>query len=97
MLFTVGALALMSTATVLAEQLGSNARRERAARIAASRVEVLRAECRVATTGNERVGDVQSSWSAAPVGKAIRIIEAVSYRGARGARVDTLRAILPCG
>lgn len=97
MLFTVGALALMSTSTVLATQLGNDARRERAARIAADRLETLRAGCRAAASGSEQVSDVRSSWSVARVtANQVGIVEVVSYLAWRGSRTDTLRALVPC-
>ena len=96
MLFTVGALALMSTSTLLAIQLGNDARRERAARIAASRLEVLRAGCSAAS-GSEQVADVTSSWSITPTGaNDLSIVETVSYRTLNGSRADTVRALVSC-
>lgn len=97
MLFTVGALALMSTSTVLAIQLGNDARRERAARIAAARLEVLRSTCDAATSGSERIGDVTSSWSVTPSGgNEVLILETASYLTLHGSRADTMRAVVPC-
>lgn len=96
MLFTVGALALMSTSTVLAIQLGNDARRERAARIAASRLEVLRAGCNAAS-GSEQIADVTSRWSTTPTGaNDLSIVETVSYRSMNSSRTDTVRALVSC-
>ena len=96
MLFTVGALALMSTSTVLAIQLGNDARRERAALIAASRLEVLRAGCNAAN-GSEQIADVTSSWSITPTAaNDLSIVETVSYRTLNGSRADTVRALVSC-
>lgn len=97
MLFTVGALALMSTSTVLAIQLGNDARRERAARIATARLEVLRSTCHAAASGNERIGDVTSNWSVTPgPGNDVLVVETASYLTLRGTRTDSLRALVPC-
>ncbi|HJQ54369.1 MAG TPA: prepilin-type N-terminal cleavage/methylation domain-containing protein [Gemmatimonadaceae bacterium] len=97
MLFTVGALALMSTSTVLAIQLGNDARRERAGRIAAERIEVVRSTCHAAATGTERVGDVTSSWAVTPgVRNDLLVVETASYLTSRGSRIDSLRALVPC-
>lgn len=97
MLFTVGALALMSTSTVLAIQLGNDARRERAGRIAAARLEELRSTCHAAASGREQIGDVTSGWAVTPgAGNDVLVVETASYLTLRGTRTDSLRALVPC-
>ena len=97
MLFTVGVLALMSTSTVLSLQFGNDSRRERAGRIVANRLEVLRATCQSAASGSDQIGDVQSSWSvAAGAAKRVSVVETVTYLTLRGRQTDTVRSLVPC-
>jgi Tfp pilus assembly protein FimT len=62
-LFAVGGLALVATSAVIGLELTANALRERAGRIAASRLEILGAECRGARPGSEIIGRIESEWS----------------------------------
>ena len=97
LLFSVGGLALASTSAVIGRGLNANVVRERAARLAASRLEAIQGECRRATSGREVIEQIDSEWSvsfSAP--SQVRVVEAVSYNTANGRRTDFYRAILPC-
>lgn len=97
LLFTLGGLALASTSAVVGRELNTNAIRERAARIAASRLEVIRAECRTASSGREALQHVESDWSASfPDPSRVTVVESVRYVTWKGPRTDFYRAILPC-
>jgi type II secretory pathway component PulJ len=96
-LFSVGGLALVATSAIVGRELNVNGTRERAGRIAATRLEILRAVCHGATSGRERLGRIESEWS---VGRAdsshLSVTEAVTYQGRQGTRTDVYRGTLPC-
>lgn len=96
-LFSVGALALVATSAVVGRELDANASRERATRIAATRLEMLRAECRSASGGRETMGRIISEWSVAvPDSAHLSVIESITYPTTRDARSDVYRVTLPC-
>jgi hypothetical protein len=96
-LFSVGGLALVATSAIVGRELSVNATREGAGRIAATRLEILRAGCRGASSGNEKVGPIQSEWS---VGRSdsshLSVLESVTYPARQGAHTDIYRGTLPC-
>jgi hypothetical protein len=97
-LFTVGALALVATSAVVGRELNANATRERAGRIAASRVEILGAGCRIATGGRESFGRIESEWSVGfPDSSRVSLVESITYPTRQGSRTDLYRVTLPCG
>ena len=62
LLFTVGGLALVATSAVIGRELNANATRERAGRIAATRLEILRGRMsRRDRRSRERVGESNPS------------------------------------
>jgi Tfp pilus assembly protein PilV len=96
-LFTVGGLALVATSAVVGSELNANASREQAGRIAASRLEVLRAGCRSASSGHEAFGRIESAWSVGfPDSYHVSLLESVTYPTQLGARTDLYRATLSC-
>lgn len=96
-LFAVGGLALVATSAVIGLELTANAIRERAGRIAASRLETLGAGCRGARAGREVIGRIESEWSVGfPDSSHVSLIESVTFPTRRGSRTDTYRATLPC-
>jgi type II secretory pathway component PulJ len=97
LVFTVGGLGLVATSAVIGGELSANARRERAARIAATRLEVLAAECRGAIEGSETIGGIRSEWSLSFADSSrVALLESVSYQTRRGGRTDVYRSIMPC-
>ena len=98
LVFTVGGLGLVATSAVIGRELLANAVRERAGRIAASRLEVLAAQCRTATAGRETLGGIRSDWSVSfPDPSHVSLLESVTYPTRRGGRTDIYGAMLPCG
>ena len=98
LLFSVGGLGLVATSAVIGRELLGNAIRERAGRIAASRLEILAAECSGATAGRETIGGITSDWSVSfPDSSHVNLLESVTYTTRRGTRTDIYRAMLPCG
>lgn len=96
-LFSVGGLALVATSAIVGRELRVNATRERAGRIAATRLEMLRAGCRSAIGGREKVGRIESEWSVGLSDSShLSVLESVTYSARQGARTDLYRGTLPC-
>ncbi|MEO8579347.1 MAG: prepilin-type N-terminal cleavage/methylation domain-containing protein [Gemmatimonadales bacterium] len=96
-LFAVGGLALAGTSAAVGRALNTNAVRERAARIAATRVEILAAECNRAASGRESIGHIESAWSiSSPDSSRLRVFESIRYATWNGVQTDSYRAVLPC-
>ena len=97
LLFTVGGLALVATSAVIGRELNANAVRERAGRMAESRLEILEAGCRGATPGREALGGIESEWSVDfPDSGHVRLLESIVYPTRRGSRTDSYRVTIPC-
>jgi Tfp pilus assembly protein PilV len=96
-LFSVGGLALVATSAVVGRELNANASRERAGRIAATRLEILRAGCRNASSGREDLGRIKSEWSVGfPDSSHVSLIESITYPTKHASRTDLYRVTLPC-
>jgi type II secretory pathway pseudopilin PulG len=97
LLFTIGGLALVSTSALIARATNADGIRERAGRIAASRLEILRIECQRAVSGRETVQQVRSEWAVTLLDSVrIRVVEAVSYPTSEGRVTLSSDSILPC-
>ena len=97
LLFTIGALALVTTSALVGREMNTNAVRERAGRMAASRLEILGSACQVAESGNDRFQRIDSEWSVAVLDSArLSVVESVSYPTPNGRRTDQFHAVLPC-
>jgi prepilin-type N-terminal cleavage/methylation domain-containing protein len=97
LVFTVGALALAASSAVVAQSLAMDALRERAGRIASSRIEVIKSQCGIAANGSETIRQIQSSWAIARTDSSVvSITESVSYASPRGPRTETFRAMARC-
>jgi len=97
LLFAVGGLALASTSAVLGRALNTDARRERAARIAGSQIEQLAASCQSAADGGRSYPGIRSDWAVShPDANTIEIHESVGYESARGHRTDDYRVLMGC-
>jgi hypothetical protein len=96
-LFTVGGLALVATSAVVGRELSANAIRERAGRIAETRLEILAGACRGATEGREVVGRIESEWAVAfPDSGSVSLLESITYPTRIGGRTDFYRVTLAC-
>jgi type II secretory pathway component PulJ len=96
-LFSVGGLAMASTSAVVGRELSANASRERAARVATARLEMLRAGCLSASGGDEELGRIKSEWSVGrPDSAQVSLVEAVTYPTRQGRRTDVYRATISC-
>src|SRR3954470_21457670 len=58
-----GALALAASSAFVARAMARNAVRETAARVATNRIETVKSECVLATSGRETIQQVVSEWS----------------------------------
>ena len=97
LLFTIGGLALVSTSALVGREMNTNAVRERAGRMAASRLEIIGADCRRAASGRETFQQVQSAWSVAFLDSVrLSVVESVTYATLDSRRVDQFRAVLSC-
>ena len=97
LLFSVGGLALVTTSALVGREMNANAMRERAGRIAANRLEILGAGCRIAASGRETLRQVESQWSVAGLDSArLVIVESVSYPTTNGRRTNQFRVVLRC-
>jgi prepilin-type N-terminal cleavage/methylation domain-containing protein len=97
LLFTIGGLALVSTSALIARATNADGIRERAGRIAASRLEILSIECQRGVSGRETLQQVESQWSVSLLASArIRVVEAVSYPTPEGRLTLRFDSTLPC-
>src|ERR1700738_4475639 len=95
LVFTVGALALAASSAMAARSLATNALRERGARVAASRIALIKSECGIAVSGGEKVQQIESVWSVARFDRfRVDITETVSYESPRGPRTQTHRTTI---
>jgi prepilin-type N-terminal cleavage/methylation domain-containing protein len=97
LIFTVGALALAASSAVVAQSMAVNALRERAGRVASSRIEVIKSQCGIAASGRETVRQIESSWTVARADSSrVSATESVSYISPRASRTETYRAMVWC-
>jgi Tfp pilus assembly protein PilV len=97
LLFAIGGLALVTTSAVVGRAMNANAVRERAARMAASRLEILGSACNRAASGRETFQQIESGWSVSILDSVrLNVVESVSYPAPQGRRTDLYRAVLPC-
>jgi hypothetical protein len=97
LLFTIGGLALVSTSALIARATNAGGIRERAGRIAASRLEILGVECQRAVSGRETLQQIQSEWAVTLLDSArIRVLEAVTFPTPEGRLTVRFDSILPC-
>ena len=97
LLFTIGGLALVSTSALIARATNADGIRERAGRIAASRLEILSVECQGAVSGRETLQQVESEWSVTPLDSArVSVLETVTYPTPEGRRTLRLPSVLAC-
>ncbi len=96
-IFSVGALGLAATAAVTLRSLAESAARERAARIASSRLETIRSlACGQAQGGSELKQGVQSSWTVSLSGSLVTATATVAYQSGRSYRRDSYQSVFPC-
>jgi Tfp pilus assembly protein PilV len=98
LVFTVGALALAASSAIIAQAMAANTLREHAARVAASRIAVVRSQCGSAASGREELQQIRSAWTVARGERSrVSITETVSYTSPRGSRTRSYRTTVWCG
>ena len=97
LLFSIGGLALAGTSALIGRALNVDVQRERAARLASRRIEILTAACHDATNGSHDVPPIRSEWSVTrPDPEHIGVSESVSYPTSNGRRTDLYRTLAAC-
>lgn len=95
--FTTGALSLAAGSAIVAREMGTNGVRAEAARLAASRREIVQSTCRMAQSGSEVRGSIMSAWTVSPLDSTrVRLAGTVSYVGARGSRSEPYSVTVGC-
>jgi hypothetical protein len=79
MLLTLGLLAASSTSAFVAYELAASGRSERAASIAASRLELLRSSGCADAAGSSTSDGITTSWSVATAGRSATSSVEVTY------------------
>lgn len=97
LVFTVGALALAASSGIIAQAMATNALRERAGRVAVSRIALIKSQCHVAGSGSEKAQQMESTWSVARADRSrVSVTESVSYVSPRGPRTQSYRTTIWC-
>ena len=96
LVFSVGALALVASSALVVRGMASNSLREEGARVGANRVEVIRSECAIATSGRESIGRIESDWVVTNELAGPRLVESVHCRAMAIQCVATYRANVWC-
>jgi prepilin-type N-terminal cleavage/methylation domain-containing protein len=97
LIFTVGALALAASSAVVARAMAMNALRERAGRVASSRIEVIKSQCGIAASGRETVQQIESAWAVTRTDSSrVSVTESVSYFSPGASHTETYRATVWC-
>ena len=95
--FSVGALGLAATSAIVLRSLGESSARERASRIAASRLETIRSSpCTAAQGGSEVRGGMTSVWSVSRAAAGLSAIVTVSYTSGGRLRQEIVSSTVPC-
>jgi hypothetical protein len=95
-IFSVAALALAASSALVARATAKNSLRDRVARIAVSRIEVLESQCATATSGNETVQQIESDWVVTREPSRLSVTEAVRCQSSPGPCAVTYRATVWC-
>jgi prepilin-type N-terminal cleavage/methylation domain-containing protein len=96
LVFTIGALALAASSAAVARTMRANLLRERAGRIAASRIETIKSACANAASGTEDVEGIESSWTVTRAAQTVSILERTRYASTNGSRLDSYQALAWC-
>jgi prepilin-type N-terminal cleavage/methylation domain-containing protein len=95
--FSIGALGLAATTALVMRSLGESAVRERAARIAAGRLETLRSlGCGQAQSGAQQIGGFQTTWTVSPSGGFVSAVTTISYSLYGKSRAESYSSLFTC-
>ncbi len=106
LLFAIGGLALAGTSALIGRALNVDVQRERAARLASRRIEILSSACHDAANGIQVAPPINSEWTVTrpdagwtvtrPDAGHIYVSESVSYPSSNGRRTDIYRTLAVC-
>lgn len=96
LVFSIGALALAASSAVVARTMRANALRERAGRIAVSRIETIKSACASAASGTESIQGIESQWTIARGAGTVSILESTRYASTTGLHLDTYQGVGWC-
>jgi prepilin-type N-terminal cleavage/methylation domain-containing protein len=97
MVFTVGALGLAAGSAVLVREMHASSTGAEAARLAASRFEIVQSTCPMAGSGRDAHRSIRSEWTVVPLDStSVRLTGSVSYLVPRGPRSESYSAIVTC-
>ena len=96
-IMVVGVLGLASAAAVVMRQITGSSYQNRAAAVAQSRFERLRAiPCANAVAGNASSGGISERWTVQMLNRSMQMTDVVSWREKNRARAVTFSSIRPC-
>jgi prepilin-type N-terminal cleavage/methylation domain-containing protein len=97
MIFTIGLLAMASTAAVVVRQMGDSSRMGVAAAVAQNQMEQLYAgNCKIAQSGSSVERGVSIAWTITPATRAATLGVSVTYQSRRGLRTQTYQSTVAC-
>jgi type IV pilus modification protein PilV len=97
MIFTVGLLAMASTAGVIMTSMASSKTRTIAAAVAEARFERLRGQtCTARTSGSAVTRGVREDWSRKALARADDVTVTITFQTQHRSRTQTFRSYLPC-
>jgi prepilin-type N-terminal cleavage/methylation domain-containing protein len=97
LLFAVGFLGLVASATAIAAQVGDTRELTRAALLAGAVLDSLRGSPCVSVVGGSRAGGRASlTWTAAPGPSTVGVRATLALPGRTGPRAWALETLLPC-
>jgi prepilin-type N-terminal cleavage/methylation domain-containing protein len=95
LVFSIAALALAASSALVARAMARNAERERAARVAVRRIEVVKSQCATATTGRETIEQMESDWAVTRDSSMLTVSESVRCLSPRSC-AESYHAALWC-
>jgi prepilin-type N-terminal cleavage/methylation domain-containing protein len=95
-IFSVAALALAGSSALVARATAKSALRDRVARLAVSRIEVLKSQCAVATSGKEIVQQIESDWTVIREPSRLNVTESVRCLSSPGPCAVSYRTTVWC-
>ncbi len=97
LIFTVGLLAMASTASVIMVTMASSQTRTIGSAVAEARFERLRSQpCSVHASGTAVTRGVREDWSRVPLARADDVTVVITLLVSHRVRTQTFRSYLPC-
>ena len=97
MIFTIGLLAMASTAAVVVRQMSDSGNMGLAASVAQNQMEQLYAgNCKVASSGTGTSRGITISWTVTPATRSAVLDVTVTYKARRGLRTQAYQSTVAC-